>query len=111
MEHEGTLEKGLVPDWIILGLGVVLAALSFGLEQIPTAFGAILGAAIVAAALWDMQRPQMIALLVIAVLTVATLALPFFGGFAFSGAAWGVWLLGIALGVCAAWSWAAHPTT
>lgn len=104
------VERGSAPDWIIVGLGAIVAVIAVVVAEIPTAFGVIVGLVVVATGIWDMNAPSVAAVGGEAAGGLLTFLLPWIGSFASFGIAWAIWALGVLVVVAAAWSWASHPT-
>lgn len=108
--NESMVDRGSVPDWIIMLLGALVAVVSLVNTQIPTGWGVLVGVLIVAIGAWDMYRPSAAAVAGEAAAGLLTVVFPWIAGFAGAGIAWLIWILGILIIVGAVWSWASHPT-
>lgn len=105
----GGTDRGSVPTWLVLGIGVVFTLLALVMGDIPTGIGVACGLLIVGVAVWDALAASAFSAGGEALAGLVTFVLPWFGGFAGSSASWIAWIFGVALVLCAAWSWASHP--
>ncbi len=104
-------EGGAAAAWGIGALGFLLLILSLAMGSIPTGWGLVAGFLLIIAAFWDIYSPSTGSIVGDGVAAVFTFLVPWFGGFAGTGAAWVVWIIAIVAGLCAVWSWASHPTS
>lgn len=104
------VDRGSVPAWLVLALGVIVGVASLVMAPVPTFLGLGTGLLVVAAAVFDMWRPSNLSVGLEAGSGVIAFLLPWFGSFAGSGASWVVWVAAVLIVAGAAWSWAAHPT-
>jgi|GEM_PF-6942087 hypothetical protein len=99
-----------VADWSFLVLGVVLLVSSFTIGSMHMLSAAILGALMVAAALWDLAAPSIASIWAEGVVAFVVFLIPWFmpdPGYSGSGQ-WVTWIVGVIGIVCTAWSWASH---
>lgn len=103
------VDRGSVPTWLVLALGVIFGVAALVMAPIPAVLGVIGGLLVVASAVYDMWRPSTLSVGLEAASGLVVFVLPWVGSYAGSGASWLTWLLGLLIIAGAAWSWAAHP--
>lgn len=103
------VDRGSIPAWLILGLGVIFGVVSLVMSPIPKVLGVIWGLLVVGSAVYDMWRPSTLSVGLEAASGVLVFLLPWIGRFAGTSASWLTWVFGILIIAGAAWSWGAHP--